>query len=320
MNEVLIVGAAIVDILLQPVDASVFQRNSVAARQTAMTTGGDAMNEAIVLSRLGHPPAVATLLGRDDTAAYILEKMRAHGITPLISTRDGIHTSFNVVLVEPNGERHFITDPAGSMRRLALRDLEDLEQTPQWRQAKVFSLASVFVSTDLGPEDTAALLKRAKDAGKRVCMDTTVPKHGETARDIADALRETDYFFPNRTEAEALTGLSDPRDAARALLDEGVGCVLLKTGSQGCLAATQKEIVRVPAWPDTRVTDSTGAGDTFAAAFISGLLEGLTPVQCAAKANAAASICAEHLGATSADIDPLELQVRAKHILARCEG
>ncbi|WP_258963361.1 PfkB family carbohydrate kinase, partial [Klebsiella pneumoniae] len=56
--EVICIGAAIVDIPLQPVSKNIFDVDSYPLERIAMTTGGDAINEATIISRLGHRTAL----------------------------------------------------------------------------------------------------------------------------------------------------------------------------------------------------------------------------------------------------------------------
>ncbi|TGD69402.1 sugar kinase, partial [Salmonella enterica subsp. enterica serovar Poona] len=65
--EVLCIGAAIVDIPLQPVSKNIFDVDSYPLERIAMTTGGDAINEATIISRHWHRPALMSRVG--DAAA-----------------------------------------------------------------------------------------------------------------------------------------------------------------------------------------------------------------------------------------------------------
>ena len=58
--EAMMIGGAIADILLRPVDASVFAQGSTAVDSIRMSVGGDALNESTVLARLGHVPLLVT--------------------------------------------------------------------------------------------------------------------------------------------------------------------------------------------------------------------------------------------------------------------
>lgn len=310
--EALIIGGAIADILLWPVDRTVFDRGSSPVDSIRMDVGGDALNEATVLARLGHAPALATVLGRDGVADFLLDHCRREGILAHAVQRDGLDTGINAVLVSPSGERSFVTNRNGSLRKLALEDaLSALDACPS---ARVVCLASMFVSPLLGAREMATLFAKVKAQGRLLCADATRCKNGETLRDVADALRHLDCFFPNLSEARLLTGLDTPDDVADALLDAGVTTVALKLGADGCLVKTAGGRWGIPAWPEARCVDTTGAGDTFAAAFIAALLEGMDPAHCGAYGNAAASVCIEQLGATAARVEIREVRRRFERI------
>jgi len=316
MCEAIIIGAAIADILLRPVDETVFSKGSCGVDSIRMSVGGDAVNEATVLARLGHEPLLATKLGCDGTADFILAHCEREGVKVHAARDAQMDTGINAVLVGPDGERSFITNRNGSLRRLSLQDVLPAFETEGFAQAKLVCLASMFVSFDLDAAGMEEIFRCAKAAGKIVCADTTKRKNGETVKDVADALRHVDYFFPNLDEARLLTGLDVPDEIADALLAAGVGCVALKLGGRGCLLKSKDARILVPAYPHADCVDTTGAGDNFAAAFIAGLLEGKDLASCGAQANAVASICVEKLGATAAVPERGEVQRRMEVILA----
>lgn len=314
--EVIVIGAAIADVLLQPVDEGVFARGSTAVEGIRLSTGGDALNEATVLARLGHAPLLATVLGDDAVADLILAHCAREGVAVRAERRPGLDTGVNAVLVEPSGERRFITSRNGSLRRLALEDAAPALEGEAFSRARAVCLASMFVSPLLGLPEMEALFSRVKAAGKLLCADATRCKNGETLADAAPALRHLDYFFPNLDEARALTGERAPEAAADALFAAGVRCVAVKLGRGGCLLRNAQGLRAVPAYPVARCVDTTGAGDTFSASFLAALLEGRSPVEAAAFANAAASLCVERLGATTARLDRERIAPRFERILA----
>ena len=85
---------------------------------------------------------------------------------------------------------------------------------------------------------------------------------------------------------------------AKTLLDYGVGCVVIKVGKQGCLATNRKGAILVPPYL-VKAKDTTGAGDNFAAGFITGLMDGQDLKNCCRYANAAASIAIQFDGAST---------------------
>ena len=299
--NIAVIGGAIVDIPLAPVGPAVFAAHSTPLDRIAMVPGGDALNEALVLAKLGARPMLVSMLGEDVPGDFILDALRRAGVdTGSVRRVPGLDTGVNIVLVDASGERRFITSQSGSLRRLSLSDILPALDAPAFREVKIACLASLFVSPLLTLSDTAALFDALKARGVVLCADTTRPKRGETVREAKEALSRLDYFFPNRDEAALLTGESDPDAMADALLDAGVGHVALKLGGAGCLLAGAHERLHIPAVPGIIPVDTTGAGDTFAAAFIAALSEGRPFPDCARFACAAASLCVEHVGAHGA--------------------
>lgn len=313
MNEILILGAAIGDVLVYPARAEMMNRPSSAAR-VRVSTGGDALNESTVLARLGHAPALGTVLGADDMAKLIEAHCAREGVRLIARVNPEIDTGVNVVLVEESGERRFITNPQGSLRRFSLTDARAILNDNAFSECRMLCLASMFVSPELSLADMEALFAQARAAGKIVCADATQCKNGETLADAAGALSQLDYFFPNVEEARLLTGAQDDREAARLLTGAGAKNAVIKRGGAGCLIANAEGQIAVPAYR-TNCVDTTGAGDTFSAAFQAALLEGRGIAECGAFACAAASICVENLSATGEKLDRDEIERRARAIL-----
>lgn len=313
--EIIVIGGAVADISLVPVGPEVFNVGSTPLDSIAMRVGGDAANEAITLARLGRVPALITRLGRDVAGDFIFRKLDEAGVdTRFVAQEKDLDTSINILLVDTTGERHFLTNRNGSLRKLRLQDILPALDSPALSEAKVACLASMFVSPPLTLEDTARLYDVLREKGLILCADTTRRKRGETLREAGDALSRLDYFFPNMEEAVLLTGERRPDAIADALLGAGVRHVCLKLGSRGCLLASKEERYIVPAYPDALCLDTTGAGDTFAAAFITALLEGRPFRDCGRWANAAASLCIEQVGATGGSWTREDVERRVEEI------
>lgn len=296
--EAIIIGAAIADIPLQPVDQGIFDVGSTPLTDISMRLGGDAANEAATISQLGHRAALVTVIGDDGAGDFVLSKLNEAGVdTRWVIRRDGLSTGINIVLVQPDGERCFVTNRNGSLRRLALADALTAVDAPEFARAKIACLASLFVSPELTPDDTAALFERIRKRVPLLCADTTRPKHGETVAEMAEALCQLDYFFPNLSEAQALTGERAAEDVARRLLGAGIKHVAVKLGGEGCLIGDSHGLTHIPAVPNVVPVDTTGAGDAFAAGFIAALLEDRPFDACARYANQVAARCVAKVGA-----------------------
>jgi len=83
-------------------------------------------------------------------------------------------------------------------------------------------------------------------------------------RELQLLIEQVDGFLLNSMEAELLTGLSDAKQAARAILAMGPRFVIVKLGSHGAVLAHRDGLLRLPAFRVANVADPTGAGDAFA--------------------------------------------------------
>ncbi len=295
--DVVCVGAAIVDIPLQPVSKNIFDSESYPLERISMTIGGDAINEATILSRLGNKVALMSMVGDDAVGAYIVEHCAREGIDHTgVRKVPGIDTSINVALVTADGERTFVTNRNGSLWKLTVDHL-DLSLVAR---ARVLSLASFFNSPLLDNDALVTIFTRAKEAGMVITADMIMPRLGETFDDVAEALSYVDYFFPNFDEAAHMTGERDERGVADRILGYGVGNVAIKIGKRGAyLKGRDLGEMIVPAVSGIDALDTTGAGDNFASGFITGILEGASPKDCGIYGNVAASLAVQSVGATT---------------------
>jgi 2-dehydro-3-deoxygluconokinase len=104
-----------------------------------------------------------------------------------------------------------------------------------------------------------------------------------------------DLVFPSLDEGRILTGLDNPEDIVRFYLGLGPEVVVLKMGEEGAILGTEEGIKRFPGFK-VRTVDTSGAGDTFDAAFVVAYLEGLPLEKCVRFANAAAAISTTKMG------------------------
>ncbi len=296
--DVVCAGSSVVDIPLQPVDRSVFDLVSHPVDDISMRVGGDALNESIILSRLGAKVALVTAVGADAAGTFIVESARGEGVDVSgITVREGMTTSLNVGLVQPDGERTFITNRNGSLWKTEESDID----ATGYLDGRILAFGSIFNNPLLSGQWLAKLFAQAKDAGMTVCADMVPSRIGEGLADIAQALGRVDYFFPNADEAMVLTGARDESEAADTLLALGVGTVVLKVGKRGCLVrgGGVDAVVLAFVRDDLDAIDTTGAGDNFAAGFIRALLEGKSAEECAVFANGVAAVSVGGLGATA---------------------
>jgi ribokinase len=241
------------------------------ARSTELHCGGSAANTAMALARLGFDVQLISRIGSDPLALKVRSALDAAGVVTASLQRDpAAMTGLMYVVVTPDGERTMLgyrganvhTDP-GQIREDCIR------------RARLFHLSGYALLAE--PQRSAALLalEIACRHDLRVTLDPgmTVPR--ATLDEMRALLPVVDILLPNLPEAQCLAGLRTPEDCARALLDAGVQVVALKLGNEGCLVATDANLLRVPGL-SIEARDSTGAGDHFAAGVLAGYLCGLS--------------------------------------------
>lgn len=309
-NKITIIGAAILDVLAGPVNDRVFQTGSQPMEMTRLSFGGDALNEAIALSRLGLDVQLISKVGKDEAGSRIIDYLRSNGLSvDHIKQEEGLVTGINIVLVDENSERHFLTNPKGSLRKLSAEDILPCMD----EMGEIVSFASMFVSPLLDIHAMELVFRSIKSQPGRVLVaDMTKAKNGESLEDIKCLLPYVDYILPNEDEIALLTGITDSYKNAELLVEAGVGCAVIKCGSKGCIIKKKKEMYEIPAYKVDKVTDSTGAGDCFAAGFLWGLSQGLEIRECGKLACAVASCAVEQIGATEGIVSAEECVNRYK--------
>lgn len=300
-EKIVIIGAAILDVLVQGAGKEVFEKGSWPAEMIGMSVGGDGINEATILRKLGLPVRLQTIIGDDMPGKIVREHCRKYGIDLNEGNSDGIPTGLNVVLVQKNGERNFLTNPQSTLRRLTREHI----QLPFPEGMKIISFASIFVFPDWKDEELSWLFRLAKEQGAIVCADMTKCKNHETVKDLRKTLPYVDYLLPNYEEAAMLTGETEIGRIADVLLAAGVKNVVIKWGSRGCYIKNGETQLMIPAVLGVDCVDTTGAGDSFAAGFLYGLYQGYSLEQCGKIANACGALAVQKLGAAQG-IDNLE--------------
>lgn len=132
-------------------------------------------------------------------------------------------------------------------------------------------------------------------------------------------LKKVDIFVANDQEARDLSGEQNLLRAARRLQGMGAKTVLLKKGEHGVLFCAKGFVFSIPAYPIEKVIDPTGAGDTFAGAFMGYLSKfgKISPARirkAIAYATVAASFNVEGFGLErTARLTMRDLQTRMRH-------
>jgi sugar/nucleoside kinase (ribokinase family) len=298
MKKVLCTGLVVCDIPLRPVPRTILDQDICFIEAPEFSTGGDALNVAVTLTKLGLPAVLCGLVGNDSNGDFILKRLDELGVDARgIRRHPRLGTVVSYILIEPGGERHFVVSNDLSA---ALTGGDVPEELIAGADYVYFGSAMCMAAMDRG--GAAALFKRAHNLGKTTLVDTAGcdPSLGAAYwRNLLDPmLRETDVFMPSYEEAAILTGRREPEGIREELAACGLQLLVIKLGAEGCYVTDFKDQWRIPAFAGFKPLDTTGAGDSFVGGFIRGLAEGWRPEAAAVFAGAVAGFNITRLGAT----------------------
>ncbi len=141
---------------------------------------------------------------------------------------------------------------------------------PEWRDSDVACLAA-------GHPAYQRSLMESLDAPKLTLVDTIKMFIDETPADLRETMRVADFVTLNESEARELAKLPSIARAGRSLVQDGVKSVIIKLGEFGAALISGQEYFVAPGYPLEEVVDPTGAGDSFAGAFM-GYLDSVNQV------------------------------------------
>jgi len=258
-------------------------------------SGGSAANTIVGLASLGARSAFIGKIKNDPLGRAYSHDIRSAGVgfatEPAVA---GHSTGRCYVLVTPDGERTMNTY-LGAAQDLGPADIDE--------DAVAASAVTYLEGYLWDPNNAkAAFLKAAKVAhggGRKVALTLSDAFCVDRWRDEFLQLmrsRTVDLIFANEAELHSLYQTSD-FDTAVAALRADIDVAVVTRSDKGCLGIGPDGVAAVPAFPVERVVDTTGAGDLFAAGFLSGLARGADDRTCGRLGALAAAEVIQHLGA-----------------------
>ncbi len=293
--DVLCVGLMVANIPVMPVDRGIFDVDITQVGRIEILPGGDAFNEAAIMSRLGVRAGLVGRLGHDIFSETLLTAAQEAGVdVSNVRIGDEPNTSVCIVLIKQDGSRNFCTYK-GANGQLSIADI-DLEILGRTRIVNIGGLYAMPAFDGAGAEE---LFAEAKRRGVVTSVDTKYDTYKIGFAGIRGMLRHTDYFLPSYDEAAHISGEKDVARIAEAFMDAGVLNVVIKLGGDGCYLRTAERVLMIPP-VKAEVVDTTGAGDNFVAGFLTGLSNGWDVEKCGRFANAVGSLATTKVGAVTA--------------------
>ena len=304
VNKVVFFGECMLELSGQPCDSTgEFQRMQLGF-------GGDTLNTAVYLARLGGPRVnvrYATALGEDAMSSRMMARWALEGIGLDLVRRlpDGL-PGLHMIALDEHGERSFSywRDKAAA-RKYFETGLTPLEAWATEWDALYVSGISLAILPDAGRERLFALMRELRLRGRRVIFDNNY--RPRLWRDIDMARHCYDRAFELASTAlvtaddhQQLHGFPTTAEAVESAQGLGSGEILIKRGPAATLVrdcATGRHWTEVDADRVDKVVDTTAAGDAFAAGYLAHRLAGRSAVEAARFGNRVAARVIQYPGA-----------------------
>lgn len=300
-SDILALGEALIEFVELP-----DRRNGKPIYQQGF--GGDTSNAMIAAARQGAKTGYLSAVGGDPFGDELIGLWNREGVaTDGVMVRPQDPTGIYFVQPHPSGRRFSYA------RRGSAASLYSADDLPEKAIAEARILHVSALSQAISPHMREAVRRAAEIARANdtlVSYDTNLRLNlwplEEARQVVGDFLPLADIVLPSDDEIEQILGLSDPGAIIEHLHATGAQQVVLKRGAQGALVSEGGQRVEIAA-PSVVAVDSTGAGDSFAGAYLAYWLETGDAVYAATQAVKVAAGTVSGYGA----IDPIP---RRKHL------
>lgn len=294
MTDIVVLGSTNMD-LVAYVEKPPQRGETVTGREFRTVPGGKGANQAIAAAHAGGAVSMIGAVGNDAFGSRLRSTLE----------HSGVNTDHLRTVEAPSGTAHIVVDDEGGNAIVVVPGANaTVDHLAPGDEGLIASADVLLLQLEVPLAAVVAGARAARAHGVRTIL-TPAP-----ARPLPpELLAATDLLVPNEHEATALTGRTDPREAAVALLDS-VPEVVVTLGPAGSLyAARGAEPLTVPA-PAVTAVDSTGAGDTFVGALAVALGEERPLRDALAWAAAAAALSVQRPGASASMPYRSEIETR----------
>jgi len=240
-------------------------------------SAGAEANVAVGLARMGFKSGFITRLGNDEFGKYLKSVLRGEGVdTSRIIVDNEAPTGIYFIqrgFPRPGRSKMIYYRRGSAASRLSPADL-DMQYL---KNTRVFHITGITPAlSESCRKASIEAVRAAKKGGAIVSLDTNIRLNlwtREEARStLTELLSDVDVLLVDPEDSEILVGDRDPSSAAAKFLKMGPSIVVEKLGAKGAMAAKAGERYIQPPFP-VQVVDPIGAGDAFAAGFLSSLLK-----------------------------------------------
>ncbi|MBU5626467.1 ribokinase [Oscillibacter sp. MSJ-2] len=296
--KILVVGSFVMD-LIASTEKAPNSGETVIGKSFRTAPGGKGANQAVQCARLGAHVTMVGQVGGDSFGQEMVDTARAAGVDishVLVDKEVSSGVGHILLEVTEHGAQNRITVIPGANYTLKTADVA-------WLKDEIGRYDLLMMQLELPMDVTCAVASYAKAAGVPLMLNPA-----PAAPLPEELLSCVTYLSPNEHEAAAITGLplradetgvneEDMKRVAAALREKGVENVIITLGGNGSAVAGVDGVHYTACVKMDHVADPTAAGDSFVAAFCTGLTAGLSQDQALNFASHTAAITVSRMGA-----------------------
>jgi ribokinase len=285
--RIAVVGSANVD-LTTFADQFPKPGETIFGKEFHLGFGGKGANQAVAARLCGADVFMVARVGSDLFGPATIENFKKLGIDAThVKQVEGLSSGVAPIFVEPNGQNRILV-VKGANDALKPADVEAAAERLQ-------AADCIVLQFEIPLETVYYTVAFARNHGIRCILN---PAPGQPVD--MDALTGLDYFVPNESEAETITGIAvrnveDAKKCAQKLVGGGIRRVIVTLGANGSLLVGAGVSDHVPPFA-VKSIDSTGAGDAFIGSFAVFLTEGVPEREAVRRANLYAGLSTTGVG------------------------
>ena len=284
---VAVVGSANVDLTTFN---DVFPRpgETIFGKKFDLGFGGKGANQAVAARICGADVGMVAKVGSDLFGPATIRNFESQGIdASYVRIAEGVSSGVAPIFVDPGGQNRIIV-VKGANDTLSPEDVD--AAAPLLGKAD-----TIVLQFEIPLRTVYHTVRFAKTKGIR-CIVNPAPAQPVDFKQVGSA----DYFIPNESEAEVITGMpvhsiDDAKKCAEYLLGQGMRRIVITLGERGSLLAGSEGMELIPAFK-VQAVDTTGAGDAFIGSFAVFLGEGLPEKEALTRANLYAALSTTKVG------------------------
>ena len=313
MAEIVIMGELLVEIMRVEEDVQLYETGKYFRGPFPSGAPGIFIS---TVARLGHSAAIISGVGNDDFGKNIMDRLNEVGVDcSIVLVSNEASTGAAFVTYFKNGNRKFIfhIDHTPAVAAKAPEETEDFNDTKYFHVMGCSLMASVEFRKEI-----VKTMYMLKERGAKVSFDPNIRlemlKDTNVMEVVKQVYRESNIFMPGVSELKMIAGEDNLEKAIKKAFDDNknMELLVLKNGSQGSkIYGPDGLLEKVGVYPVTQI-DATGAGDSYDAAFICGLVERKSVKEAAQMGAAAGALNAAVFGPMEGNIskDTIEEMIR----------